>query len=98
MIAHVCGLKTGDFIHTLGDAHIYKDHIEPLKQQVCPFFWILVIFLNVNLLFSKIQRTPRPFPTLNIRRNVTDIDQFEASDFELIGYNPYPSIKMEMSV
>lgn len=34
LIAHHCGLKTGEFIHTIGDAHIYDDHIEPLKQQI----------------------------------------------------------------
>ena len=34
MIAHVCKLKTGDFIHTLGDAHVYLNHIDPLKEQL----------------------------------------------------------------
>lgn len=34
MIAHVTGLKTGDFVHTLGDAHVYLNHVEPLKEQV----------------------------------------------------------------
>lgn len=34
MIAHVTGLKPGDFIHSLGDAHIYSNHIEPLHQQL----------------------------------------------------------------
>jgi thymidylate synthase len=34
MIAKVTGLKVGDFVHTLGDAHIYKDHIDPLKVQL----------------------------------------------------------------
>lgn len=34
MIAHVTGLKPGDFVHTIGDAHVYLNHIEPLKQQV----------------------------------------------------------------
>ncbi|XP_063306522.1 thymidylate synthase [Pelobates fuscus] len=34
MIAHVTGLKPGDFIHTLGDAHIYLNHVEPLKIQL----------------------------------------------------------------
>ncbi|ALC39589.1 Ts [Drosophila busckii] len=34
MIAHVTGLKTGDFIHTLGDAHVYKNHVEPLREQL----------------------------------------------------------------
>ena len=27
-------LQPGDFVHTLGDAHIYVNHIEPLKVQV----------------------------------------------------------------
>ncbi|KAM3838363.1 thymidylate synthase-like, partial [Diretmus argenteus] len=34
MIAHITGLKPGDFVHTLGDAHIYTNHIEPLKIQL----------------------------------------------------------------
>lgn len=34
MIAHLTNLKAGDFVHTLGDAHIYVDHIEPLKEQL----------------------------------------------------------------
>lgn len=34
MIAHVTGLKTGDFIHTMGDVHVYLNHIEPLQEQL----------------------------------------------------------------
>ncbi|CAE1243254.1 thyA [Acanthosepion pharaonis] len=34
MIAHITDLKPGDFIHTLGDAHVYVNHIEPLKIQL----------------------------------------------------------------
>uniref|UniRef100_A0A3Q3MN56 Thymidylate synthase n=1 Tax=Labrus bergylta TaxID=56723 RepID=A0A3Q3MN56_9LABR len=34
MIAHITGLKPGDFVHTLGDAHVYVNHIEPLKTQL----------------------------------------------------------------
>lgn len=34
MIAHVTGLKAGEFVHTLGDAHIYTNHMDALKQQV----------------------------------------------------------------
>ena len=34
MIAEVCGLKPGEFIHIIGDAHIYLNHIEPLKEQL----------------------------------------------------------------
>ena len=34
MIAQVTGLKAGDFVHTLGDAHIYSNHIEQVKLQL----------------------------------------------------------------
>lgn len=34
MIAQVCGLEAGDFIHTFGDAHIYNNHIEQLELQL----------------------------------------------------------------
>ena len=34
MIAQVCGLKTGEFVHTLGDAHIYLNHSEQVKIQL----------------------------------------------------------------
>ena len=34
MIAQVCGLKVGDFIHTFGDAHIYNNHFEQLELQL----------------------------------------------------------------
>ena len=34
MIAHVTGLKPGEFVHTLGDAHVYNNHVEPLKEQL----------------------------------------------------------------
>ncbi|CAI4036382.1 hypothetical protein SMKI_15G2240 [Saccharomyces mikatae IFO 1815] len=34
MIAKVVDMEPGEFIHTLGDAHVYKDHIEALKVQI----------------------------------------------------------------
>ena len=34
MIAQVCNLEAGDFIHTFGDAHIYNNHIEQLELQL----------------------------------------------------------------
>lgn len=34
MIAQVCNLKPGEFIHTLGDAHLYKNHLEQAKLQL----------------------------------------------------------------
>jgi thymidylate synthase len=34
MVAQVTGLKAGEFIHTLGDAHLYRNHIEQAKLQL----------------------------------------------------------------
>ena len=34
MVAQVTGLEAGDFVHTLGDAHIYNNHIEPVREQL----------------------------------------------------------------
>lgn len=34
MIAKVVDMEPGEFIHTLGDAHVYKDHIDALKEQI----------------------------------------------------------------
>jgi thymidylate synthase len=34
MIAQSAGLKPGDFVHTLGDAHIYLNHIDQVKLQL----------------------------------------------------------------
>jgi thymidylate synthase len=72
MIAHVTGLEVGEFVHTIGDAHIYTNHIEQVKTQL--------------------QREPRPLPTLNIKRQVSDIDGFTFDDFEIIGYDPHPKL------
>ena len=46
MIAQVCGLKVGEFVHVLGDAHIYLNHVEQVKEQLrrkplpAPTLWI----------------------------------------------------------
>jgi len=34
MIAHACDLKVGDFVHTIGDAHIYNDHVDQVVEQM----------------------------------------------------------------
>jgi thymidylate synthase len=44
MIAQVCDLQAGDFIHTLGDAHLYSNHIEQAKLQLTRDFRKLPTF------------------------------------------------------
>lgn len=78
MIAHVTGLEVGDFVHTLGDAHIYHNHLEQVELQL--------------------SRDPRPLPQLKIVRDVSSIESFRFEDFEILGYDPHPHIKGEVSV
>lgn len=82
MIAHIVDMDCGEFIHVMGDCHIYLDHLDALKEQLT--------------------RTPREFPQLTINKarlsEIKTIDDFQFSDFEIQNYNPYPPIRMNMSV
>ena len=78
MVAQVCGLKTGEFVHTFGDLHLYANHLEQARLQLT--------------------REPRPLPEMNLNRNVTSIHEFQYEDFELVGYDPHPSIKAPIAV
>lgn len=78
MMAQVCGYKPGDFIHTLGDAHLYRNHLDQARLQL--------------------SREPRPLPTMKINPDVKDIFAFKFEDFELLNYDPHPTIKAEVSV
>lgn len=78
MVAQVCDLQPGEFVHTFGDAHIYQNHME-----------------QVNELLS---RDFRPLPQMNLNPDVKNIFDFKFSDFELLNYNPHPSIKAPIAV
>ena len=45
-----------------------------------------------------VKRNLREFPKLRLKRKIENIDDFKAEDFEIIGYNPHPTIKAEMAV
>lgn len=34
MLAKVCGLRRGEFVHVMGNAHVYTNHVDPLKEQL----------------------------------------------------------------
>lgn len=78
MVAQCCGLEPGDFVHTLGDAHIYTNHFEQVALQL--------------------PRQPRPLPKMIINPDKKDIFNFKYEDFELTGYDPWPSIKAPVAV
>lgn len=78
MMAQVCDLKPGDFVHTFGDLHLYSNHIEQAKTQL--------------------QREPRPLPKMRLNPEIKEIDGFSFEDFELVDYDPHPSIKAPIAV
>lgn len=50
MVAHVCGLQVGDFVHTFGDVHLYNNHIEQAQLQLTrPPLPLPTIRLNPNV-------------------------------------------------
>lgn len=57
------------------------------------------IYLNhVDALRTQIAREPRPFPTLRIARKAESFDRYRIEDFELVGYDPHPAIRMAVAV
>jgi thymidylate synthase len=54
MIAQVCGLQVGEFVHVLGDAHIYLNHVEQVKEQLsreplpAPTLWLNPDIKNIT--------------------------------------------------
>lgn len=78
MIAQVCDLKPGEFVHTMGDAHLYSNHLDQAKLQLT--------------------REHRELPQMKINPDVKSIFDFKYEDFELVGYDPHPHIKAEVSV
>lgn len=78
MMAQVCGLRAGDFVHTFGDLHLYQNHLEQAREQLT--------------------RECRPLPRMKLNPRVKSIGDFRFEDFELLDYNPHPSIKAPIAV
>lgn len=79
IFAHLSGKKAYELVHTIGDAHIYKNHITAIEEQL--------------------KRTPTPFPILKIReRDQKEVEDYVYDDFIIMGYEPLPTIKMDMAV
>lgn len=47
---------------------------------------------------EQVSRTPRPFPTIKINPRIKHIDKFTFEDFEVVGYDPHPPIKGDITV
>jgi thymidylate synthase len=78
MVAHVVDLTPGDFVHTFGDLHLYKNHLDQAREQL--------------------SRDCRSLPRMKLNPAVKNIHEFKFEDFELVGYDPHPSIKAPIAV
>ena len=78
MVAQVVDLTPGDFVHTIGDLHLYNNHLDQAREQLT--------------------RECRPLPRMNLNPRVKNIHEFKFEDFELVDYNPHPSIKAPIAV
>jgi thymidylate synthase len=85
MIATECGLTVGDFVHTIGDAHIYNDHIEPLKEMIQREPFPLPV-LQICDTFNLMERLDNGF-------QLNDVEKFWLCD-----YQHHPTVKMNMAV
>lgn len=83
IIASICNMKPGELTHTIGDAHVYLNHVEALNTQI----------KRVPLAFPMLKMPERRL-TLEDLNN----DKLTWKDFKLIGYKSYPTIKMKMAV
>lgn len=78
MLARICDMQPGTFVHTFGDVHLYSNHFEQAKLQL--------------------SRSPFPLPQMEINPAVTDINDFNYTDFTLINYQSHPGIKAPVAV
>jgi thymidylate synthase len=90
LIAHVTGLEPGEFIHCMGDTHVYLDHVEALKVQLerepKPFPKLFIKSPS-----DRVQ--PRTVDDM-----LKELESFEFDQIEIVGYEPHPKIVMKMSV
>jgi thymidylate synthase len=85
IIARECDLEVGDFVHTIGDAHIYLNHIEQVKEQLSRTEYPLPK-LEIDPSFDLKSGLKYEF-------NLDTVDKFK-----LTNYKYHPTIKMPMAV
>ena len=85
IIARECGLEVGDFVHTIGDAHIYADHIEPIKE--------MLLRTPYDLPTLEIDKSFSLKDGLDFEFDINSVDMFT-----LKNYQSHATIKMNMAV
>lgn len=82
MVCHVTGMKPGKFVHSFGDAHLYSNHEEQVKELLSR---------------ATVDYGPK-LPTLWLNPDIKNIFNFQYDDIKVLDYNPLPTIKAEVAV
>jgi thymidylate synthase len=93
ILADFCGLKPGDFVYSLGDCHIYEEHIDALKTQISrePFEFPM-------LKLKEKKNTVCPQETKSGFTECLRLEDYCVSDFILENYTFHKKIKMNIIV
>ena len=87
IIAKRTGLKAKEFVHIIGNAHIYDDHIEPLSEQIKREIPKEAGDNNENYV---------KYPTFIVKEYRDNLEDYKVDDFSLNDYKPLEVIKMNM--
>lgn len=79
LVAQVTGLEVGELVMSLGDTHLYLNHLDAVHQLLSRHNWPAM-------------------PTLKLKPEVAEINDFKLNDLTLENYKPLPAIKAPMSV
>lgn len=82
MLAQVCDLEVGELVWTGSCCHVYKNHLEQIKEQISRFDEGKVHHL----------------PELVLNKGIMDIDDFTLSDIQVVGYDSEPRLLGKIAV
>lgn len=95
LIANVCGFEVGEFVHCMGDAHIYCDHLDALHDQIkrIPLGFPKLNILGGGKVVRENGMTDDEYTNLVLKK----LESFEFSDLELTEYKSCGKLAMKMS-
>ncbi|KAI8892164.1 thymidylate synthase/dCMP hydroxymethylase domain-containing protein [Globomyces pollinis-pini] len=99
LIAHVCGLEPYQFIHCMGDTHIYMDHLDALESQLSrtPNAFPTIKINKPKPEFN-LENISNEGKDVLVEKLLKELESFEFEDVELVNYKPHGKIVMKMSV
>jgi len=104
MIAQVTNMTIGNFIHTFGDAHIYKNHktqVNELLKKISPELRDnpeSIDFYENKSLLTQVGNDWPVLPTLWLNTSVKSIEDFTIEDIKIKDYKPFPKIEAPIAV